>query len=201
MDILKNYCKHLYCLLPTVENGLCGYHLTNPPEDESHYSVYRITLANGQAFVETTEGRIVDRIKEHARTKNSPIGKGIKPGSVWRGECLDTGLSRSQALSLVSKEQARLDPIKRPVGRPRTSNLKLLSFKIPEPLLALIEKATGNSTDSRNQVIGKVLEQYFTGQLIRADDAPLDYSNSIDFDAPMVRRDFPHIQPITKEKI
>ena len=192
MDILKNYCKHLYCLLPTVENGLCGYHLSEPPEDESHYSVYRITLANGQAFVEATEGRIVDRIKEHSRTKNSPIGKGLKPGSVWRGECLDTGLSRQQALSLVQKEQARIErQTKRPVGRPRTSNLKLLSIKIPEPLLALIEKATGNSLDSRNQVIHKVLEQYFTGQLIRVDDTPLDYSNSIDWDAPMVRRPLP----------
>ena len=34
----------------------------------------------------------------------------------------------------------------------------------------------------------------------RANDTPLDYSNSIDFDAPMVRREFPHIQPIKKEK-
>ena len=192
MDILKNYCKHLYCLLPPVEKGLCGYHLTDPPEDESHYSVYRITLANGQAFVEATEGRIADRIKEHARTKNSPIGQAIKPGSVWRGECLDTGLSRQQALSLVQKEQARIErQTKRPVGRPRTSNLKLLSIKIPELLLALIEKATGNSLDSRNQVIHKVLEQYFTGQLIRVDDTPLDYSNSIDFDAPIIRRALP----------
>ncbi|MCY3680358.1 MAG: hypothetical protein OXH16_03115 [Gemmatimonadetes bacterium] len=192
MDILKSYCKHLYCLLPPVERGLCGYHLTDPPEDESHYSVYRITLGDGRAFVEATEDRIADRIKEHFHTKNSPIGQGIKPGSVWRGECLDTGLSRQQALSLVSKEKARLDvQIKRPVGRPRTSNLKLLSIKIPEPLLALIQKATGNSLDSRNQVISKVLEQYFTGQLVRADDTPLDYANSIDFDAPMVRRELP----------
>ena len=195
MNLLKSYCKHLYCLLPPVENGLCGYHLTDPPEDESHYSVYRITLANGQAFVEATEGRIVDRIKEHSRTENSPIGQGIKPGSVWRGECLDTGLSREQALSLVSKEQARIErQIKRPTGRSRTNNLKLVSIRIKEPLLGLIEKATGNSTDSRNQVIGKVLEQYFTGQLVRADDAPLDYSNSIDFDAPMIRRPLPHLE-------
>ena len=101
----------------------------------------------------------------------------------------------------MQKEQARIErQIKRPVGRLRTSYLKLVSIKISEPLLALIEKATGNSPDSRNQVIGKVLEQYFTGQLVRADDAPLDYSNSIDFDAPIVRRELPHIQSITKEK-
>ncbi len=190
MDILRSYCKHLYCLLPPVENGFCGYHLTDPPEDESHYSVYRITLANGQTFVEATEGRIADRIKEHSRTKNSLIGQGLKPGSVWRGECLDTGLSREQALSLVKKEQARSDPIK-PVVRSKTNNLKLVSIRIKEPLLALIEKATGNSTDSRNQVIGKVLDQYFRGELIRADDTPLDYLDSIDFDAPMIRRPLP----------
>ncbi len=192
MDILKNYCKHLYCLLPPVEKGLCGYHLTDPPEDESHYSVYRITLANGQTFVEATEGRIVDRIKEHSRTKNSPIGQGLKPGSVWRAECLDTGLSRGQAVSLEWKEKARIErQTKRLVGQPRTNNLKLVSVRIPRPLLAKIEKAKSNSHDSRNQVIGKVLDQYFNGELIRADDAPLDYSNSIDFDAPMVRRPLP----------
>lgn len=194
MELLKSYlhCTHLNCQLPPVEKGICGYHLTNPPEDESHYSVYRITLGDGRAFVEATEARITDRLKEHSRDPNSPIGQAIKPGSVWRGECLGTGLSRQQALSLERKEQVRLDSqIKRPVGRPRTSNLKLLSIKIPQPLLALIEKATGNSLDSRNQVICKVLEQYFTGQLVRADDTPLDYSNSIDFDAPMVRRELP----------
>ena len=191
MDILRSYCKHLYCLLSPVENGLCGYHVTDPPEDESHYSVYRITLANGQAFVEATEGRIVDRIKEHSRTKDSPIEQGLKPGSVWRGECIETGLSREQALSLVQKEQVRLNPIKPPAVRSRTDNLKLVSIRIPEPLLALIEKATSNSTDSRNQVIGKVLDQYFTGQLMRVDDTPLDYSNSIDFDAPLIRRPLP----------
>lgn len=111
MDILKSFlhCKHLYCVLPPVERGLCGYHLTDPPEDESHYSVYRITFEDGRAFVDATEGRIADRIKEHFRTKHSPIGQGIKPGSVWRAECLDTGLSRQQALSLMSKEQARIE--------------------------------------------------------------------------------------------
>ena len=192
MDILKSYCKHLYCLLPPVERGLCGYHLTDPPEDESHYSVYRITFGDGRAFVEATEDRIADRIKEHFHTKNSPIGQAIKPGSVWRAECLDTGLSRQQALSLVSKEQARIKrQTKRPVGQPRTNNLKLVSVRIPLPLLAKIEKAKSNSPDSRNQVICKVLEQYFTGELMRVDDTALDYLDAIDFDAPMIRRALP----------
>ena len=194
MNLLKSYlhCTHLNCQLPPVEKGICGYHLTNPSEDESHYSVYRIRLSDGRAFVEATEVRIADRIKEHFCTKNSPIGQGIKPGSVWRAECLDTGLSRRQALSLVSKEQARIErQTKRPVGQPRTDNLKLVSVRIPLPLLAKIEKAKSNSHDSRNQVICKVLSQYFTGQLMRVDDTALDYLDAIDFDAPMIRRALP----------
>ena len=191
---MKSYlhCTHLNCQLPPVEKGICGYHLTSPPEDESHYSVYRIRLSDGRTFVDATEGRIADRIKEHFRTKNSPIGQGIKPGAVWRAECLDTGLSRRQALSLMQKEQARIErQTKRPVGQPRTNNLKRVSVRIPLPLLAKIEKAKSNSHDSRNQVICKVLEQYFTGELMRVDDTALDYLDAIDFDAPMVRRALP----------
>ena len=185
MDILKNYCKNMYCLLPPVEKGLCGYHLSDPPEDESHYSVYRITFPDGRAFIEATETRIADRIKEHARTPNSLVGQAIKPGSVWRGECLDTGLSRRQALSLALKEKTRIDrQIKKlPVGRPSISNLKLLSIRIPERLLAQIEQANRNSPDSRNQVISKVLGKYFNGKLKSADDAPLEYAHSINFTA------------------
>ena len=82
---------------------------------------------------------------------------------------------------------------KRPVGRPRTSNLKQISIKLPAKLLHTLDKAAGNSWDSRNMVIRRVLEQYFSGELIRADDTLLDYSNSIDFDAPLVRRKLPHI--------
>ena len=185
MDILKSYCKHLYCLLPTVEKGLCGYHLSDPPEDESHYSVYRISFPDGRAFIEATDTTVATRIKEHARTKNSPIGQAIKPGSVWRGDCLGTGLSRRQALSLALKEKARIDRQikKRPVPRQSISNLKLVSIRIPERLLAQIDKASINSPDSRNRVIHKVLEQYFNAELIRADDAPLDYAHSINFTA------------------
>ena len=160
MGIRKNYCEHLYCFLPIVEKGLCGYHLSDPPEKESHYSVYRITFPDGRAFIEATDTRIAARIKEHTCTPNSLVGRAIiKPGSVWRGDLLATGLSIRQALSLAKKEKTRIDRQlkKRAVGRPRTSNLKLLSIKIPEPLLALIEKATGNSPDSRNQVISKCL--------------------------------------------
>ena len=99
-----DYCEHLYCFLPIVEKGLCGYHLTEPTEKESHYSVYRITFPDGRAFIEATDTRIVARIKEHACTPNSPIGQAIiKPGSFWRGDLLATGLSLRQALSVAKK--------------------------------------------------------------------------------------------------
>ena len=84
---------------------------------------------------------------------------------------------------------------KRPVGRPKTSDLVTFSIKIPRKLQAQLDLAAGNSWDSRNMVIRRVLEQYFTGELCRADQTPLDYGNSIDFDAPMVRREVPHVQP------
>lgn len=44
-------------------------------------------------------------------------------------------------------------------------------------------------------IIRHVLGQYFNGELRRKDLTLLDYSNSIDFDAPLVRREVPHIQP------
>ena len=87
---------------------------------------------------------------------------------------------------------------KRPVGRPRTSNLQGFTVKLPARLVAQIEKAASNSWDSRNMVIRRILEQYFSGELCRHDFTPLDYSNSINFDAPATRREVPHTQPFSK---
>ena len=68
---------------------------------------------------------------------------------------------------------------------------KVIAVKISRKLIARLDQAAGNSWDTRNRVVQEVLEQYFTGQLIRADDAPLDFSESIDFSAPMIRRELP----------
>ena len=182
-----NNCKHPGCLLPRVENGLCGYHLSNPPEDTSHYSVYCITGEDGQAFVEATEIRIADRIKEHFHTPNSPIGRAIKPGSVWRGECLDTGLSRRQAIELVSKEKARLDLqqgkekiLSKNNGRsPPKRELVIVAAKIPKGIVVRLDRAAENSWNTRNAVISRILEQYLEGSLVRLDKKPLDFSESI----------------------
>ena len=84
---------------------------------------------------------------------------------------------------------------KRPVGRPKTSDLVTFSVKIPRKLQAQLDKAASDSWDSRNMVIRRVLEQYFNGELCRHDFTPLDYSHSIDFSAPATRREVPHIRP------
>ena len=80
---------------------------------------------------------------------------------------------------------------RRPVGRPKTSDLVTFSVKIPRKLQAQLDRAAGNSYDSRNMVIRRVLEQYFNGELSRADLTPLDYGHSINFDSPAIRREVP----------
>ena len=87
-----------------------------------------------------------------------------------------------------------------PVGRPKTSDLVTFSIKIPRKLQAQLDKAAGNSYDSRNMVIRRVLEQYFNGELCRHDFTPLDYGHSINFDAPATRREVPHLHPQEKLK-
>ncbi len=83
---------------------------------------------------------------------------------------------------------------KRPIGRPKTTDLVTFSIKIPRKLQATLDTAAGNSWDSRNMVIRRILEQYFSGELMRHDKTPLDYSNSINFDSPETRREVPHVQ-------
>ena len=87
---------------------------------------------------------------------------------------------------------------KRPVGRPKTSDLVTFSVKIPRKLQAQLDRAAGNSYDSRNMVIRRILEQYFNGELSRSDSTPLDYGHSINFDAPATRREVPHLYPQEK---
>lgn len=84
---------------------------------------------------------------------------------------------------------------KRPVGRPKTTDLVTFSIKIPRKLQATLDKAASDSWDSRNMVIRRILSQYFNGEFSRHDLTPLDYSNSINFDAPETRREVPHVPP------
>ena len=87
------------------------------------------------------------------------------------------------------------------MGRPKTSDLVTFSIKIPRALQAQLEKAAGNSWDSRNMVIRRILTQYMNGELSRADNTPLDYGNSIDWNAEPGRREVPHIKPQNRIKL
>ena len=57
--------------------------------------------------------------------------------------------------------------------------LMVVAAKIPRGIVVRLDRAAGNSWDTRNTVIRSILEQYFTGQLVRADNAPLEFSESI----------------------
>ena len=65
------------------------------------------------------------------------------------------------------------------VGRPRTSNLVTFSIAIPKPLQRELERIAGDSPDSRNAVITRVLTQYANGELVRADGDELPYHRTI----------------------
>ena len=64
-------------------------------------------------------------------------------------------------------------------GKPPRRELTVIPAKIPRGIVVRLDRAAGNSWDTRNTVIRSILEQYFTGQLVRADNAPLEFSESI----------------------
>lgn len=93
----------------------------------------------------------------------------------------------------VMDTEARAEP------RP-ADELMVIAVKIPRGLVAVIDNAAGKNWDSRNRIVSEVIGQYFTGQLIRADDTPLDFSDSIDWSAPMVRREIPQVYQTERER-
>jgi len=64
-------------------------------------------------------------------------------------------------------------------GKSPQRELTVIAAKIPRGIVARLDRAAGNSWDTRNTVIRSILEQYLTGQLVRADNAPLEFSESI----------------------
>ena len=64
-------------------------------------------------------------------------------------------------------------------GNPPKRELAVIAAKIPRGIVVRLDRAANNSWDTRNTVIRSILEQYFTGQLVRADDTPLEFSESI----------------------
>ena len=57
--------------------------------------------------------------------------------------------------------------------------LAVIAAKIPRGIVVRLDRAAGKSWDTRNTVIRSILEQYLTGQLIRKDNEPLEFSESI----------------------
>ena len=88
----------------------------------------------------------------------------------------------------------------RPFEVSPANSQKVIAVKIPCKLIAQLDRAASNNWDSRNRVVQEILSQYFTGQLIRADDTPLDFSDCIDFTAPMVRREIPQVHQAERER-
>ena len=64
-------------------------------------------------------------------------------------------------------------------GRPPKRELVIVAAKIPRGIVVRLDHAAGNSWNTRNAVISRILEQYLRGELIRTDNAPLEFSESI----------------------
>ncbi len=70
----------------------------------------------------------------------------------------------------MSKTNGRLKPKR---------ELVIVAAKIPRGIVCRLDRAAGNSWDTRNTVIRSILEQYLSGQLVRKDNAELEFSESI----------------------
>lgn len=64
-------------------------------------------------------------------------------------------------------------------GKPPKRELMIVAAKIPRGIVVRLDRAAGNSWNTRNAVISRILEQYLSGQLVREDNAPLEFSESI----------------------
>ena len=57
--------------------------------------------------------------------------------------------------------------------------LVIVAAKIPRGIVSRLDRAADNSWNTRNAVISRILEQYLSGELIRSDNTPLEFSESI----------------------
>ena len=65
-------------------------------------------------------------------------------------------------------------------GRPPPKReLVIIAAKIPRGIVVRLDRAASNSWGTRNVVISRILEQYLSGELIRADNTELEFSESI----------------------
>ena len=64
-------------------------------------------------------------------------------------------------------------------GRPPKRELVIVAAKLPRGIVCRLDRAADNSWATRNVVISRILEQYLRGELIRTDNTPLEFSESI----------------------
>ena len=64
-------------------------------------------------------------------------------------------------------------------GKPPKRELVIVAAKIPRGIVSRLDRAADNSWNTRNAVISRILEQYLSGELIRSDNTPLEFSESI----------------------
>lgn len=64
-------------------------------------------------------------------------------------------------------------------GKPPKRELVIVAAKIPRGIVCRLDRAASNSWGTRNVVISRILEQYLNGQLVRADNTELEFSESI----------------------
>ena len=57
-------------------------------------------------------------------------------------------------------------------GKPPRRELAVIAAKLPRGIVVRLDRAAGNSWDTRNTVIRSILEQYFTGQLGQSRQSP-----------------------------
>ncbi|MDE2798641.1 MAG: hypothetical protein OXI94_08230 [Gemmatimonadota bacterium] len=62
---------------------------------------------------------------------------------------------------------------------PPKRELVIVAAKIPRGIVSRLDRAADNSWNTRNAVISRILEQYLSGELIRSDNTPLEFSESI----------------------
>ena len=99
---------------PTVDSLQAIGRAFQMPGESEGYSVYRLTFADGSAYVGMTGRDILDRIEEHfgAGERGDGIGSHAIQNraalGAWRIEVLASGLSRDNARALERQEIARL---------------------------------------------------------------------------------------------
>lgn len=99
--------------------------------------------------------------------------RGIPKPSLLRTTRLCASSTGNNALISVtpifsrSRSGENMSKSKRPVGRPKTTDLVTFSVKIPRKLQATLDKAAADSLDSRNMVIRREVPNVYPQEKLK----------------------------------